>query len=186
MSDSQQQDSNRPNPYAAPDEALGDDRGSRISLPLLLGLIAIIIALFFLNVGLGVGAVLLAIPAYARAARRSAVRLSAGQTVTSLDRFLSFLASLTVVIGCVIAGCIAFFVTCTVSIPAANTGEYAVWGVIIVSLLGFLFAAGLLYRVAWPAKITPKEPANSPHAPQNPSSTSTTDSDPNTHEDGAT
>lgn len=150
MDDTQEQ-----NPYAPPVSS-----GPRLSpsLSIALGIILLVVigATFWLNASLGIGVVLVAIPAYVRAVRLSSVRAEMGEQLSNANRIFGFLGSVGVVVGCAIAGAIAFFGTCTGMLMTGIINIEAGWMItVLLSVVGFLFAAGLLFRVAWPARRRP-------------------------------
>ena len=143
------------NPYAAP-APTSQVLSPRLSLTLGVVLLAVIVIAFLLNVALGFGVVLVAIPAYIRAVRLSSVRVDEGRELSKMDRLMGFLGSLGIVIGCAIAGAIAFMGTCTgLVVSGVIESDSGAMLTIVLSVAGFLFAAGLLYRLAWPPKPRP-------------------------------
>lgn len=149
------------NPYAAPVVATIVERmPAKLSVPLGLLLLAIIVAAFFFDVGLGVGCLLLAVPAYARAVGNTVRKARSGVEASLTDRLLSFLASVGVVIVCGIAGGIAFFGTCTASLMVAVPmqggwdGDGFFMLLILLSCLGFFGCAGFVYWTLWPRRKT--------------------------------
>lgn len=154
---SNQSGASRGNPYIPPSESPGTAAPSQLSIPLAVLLVAFIVGVFFVNIGLGIGVLLLAIPAYARAVGSSAQRLAEGKSLTIFDRLLGFFGSVAVVVACAFAGCCALFATCTgaiviVGIPSGGQGDVASFLVPIVAIGGFLFAAISVYRAAWPRR----------------------------------
>lgn len=144
------------NPYAPPTASSERRLSPRLSVTLGVILLIVIAVAFLLDVSLGVGVVLVAIPAYARAVRLSSIRAAKGLCVSNLDRILAFLGSVGVVVGCVVAGAIAFFTTCTgLVFSGAIATEAGGVITIVLSVAGFLFAVVWIYRLTWPSKPRP-------------------------------
>ena len=139
------------NPYSAPNvEATSTELPLKLSVPLAIVLLTLIVALFFVNIGLGIFAVIVAVPAYVRAVTRSWVRAEKGETLSTGDRVLNFLGSLMVVLVCAIAGGIAFFATCLAGLMVSN-GESVVL-TLSASAFCFLCAAGVIFWAWWPRR----------------------------------
>ena len=142
------------NPYSPPLEPRSGGIPLNASLPLGLGLAAILVVAFMIAPGIGLGLSLLAVPAYVRALSLSSQRVARGETLTVAQRVLGFLGSVGVVLVCAIAGGIAFFFTCLGGVSlAAGTGfnsEAAIFVAIAICAIGTLTSAGLVYWKYWP------------------------------------
>ena len=149
----------QPNPYAPPASSAEAQFIRRFSVPLAILLLVFIVGAFALDIAFGVGILMLAIPAYARALRISSLKARTGVDLSATARLLGFLGSVGVVVACVIAGCIAFFATCTGAL-ATELLMTEVGGIVSIILcgLGFLLAAGLVYWAAWPKRRTVSVP----------------------------
>lgn len=155
MSDPIDKSGKKENPYeaSASDATAAAELPPTVSVPLAVILLLLIILLFFADVGLGVAAVIVAVPAYVRAATRSWRRVAAGQSLSVGDRILHFFGSLAVVAICAIAGGIAFFATCLTGLlySEATSSDHMVL-TLGLSCLCFLGAAGVLYWACWPRR----------------------------------
>lgn len=148
-------------PYASPLSDANEGASSKLSLPLFVGLLTLVILAFWLNIGVGIGVLLISIPAYARAAGVTSQQAHSGHVSSTSERIVAFLGSIGVVLACCVAGGIAFFATCTASLffvsPLEQTfgGGAGIWFLVGASCLGFLAAAALVYNVCWPRRKRP-------------------------------
>lgn len=141
------------NPYESPIDVPVQRIPAQVSVPLAIGLLVVLVASFFISLGLGIALTLLAVPAYARTAGHSFQRYARGEVLTTDQRIVSFLGSLAVVGICLVAGGIAFFVTCVGASYAGLTpfggGRHqfiltrVIWAASVV-------AAGVIYWMFWP------------------------------------
>jgi len=143
------------NPYETPGDSTlsGPAMAPGISIPLALLLVGIIAVAFLVNVGLGIGSLLLAIPAYVRAI---AVPRAAGVSPSTWQRVGAFIGSLAVVLLSAVSGCILFFVTCTAGLLSGGvglgSGAFAEELFIPICLSGFIAGFCIIYWTLWPRR----------------------------------
>ncbi len=165
MAESEKEQDLPPNPYAyKPSAPSPKPLAPIISIPLAIGLIVLIILAFFVNLGLGICALLVSVPAYVRAAGSSLQKISNGTELTTIDRIMAFVGSVLVVGICVIAGGIGFFATCLgvlglgLGSPIGGYVESSVGSnKLLISFIsicgtGFFVAAGVIYWLFWPRR----------------------------------